>query len=272
MLCVVFQVSRQAYYQWLRKQRDLTLRDQQEISLCKSITTIYTQHRMVYGSRKVHCKLREHGVRVGRNRVARIMQEQGLFGIRKPRKFKNASHSTPSAMLKNELNRQFYPTKPNAVWLTDFTQMRVKGGSDLFLAVVLDMFSRCVVGWAVHPTRTGVALHAIQAAIALRAPKPGVLLHSDRGSEYTSLDMQLYMQKCGIKRSFSRIGNCWDNAPIESFFRHCKAELRSMQHVQFDLAQTRIADYIENFYNRERVHSAINYRTPIQCENDWQQT
>lgn len=175
-------------------------------------------------------------------------------------------------MLKNELNRQFYPTKPNTVWLTDFTQMRVKGGSDLFLAVVLDMFSRRVVGWAVHPTRTGVALHAIQAAVALRVPKSGVLLHSDRGSEYTSLDMQLYMQKCGIKRSFSRIGNCWDNAPIESFFRHCKAELRSMQHVPFDLARARIADYIENFYNRERVHSAINYRTPIQCENDWQQT
>ncbi|MFN7470279.1 MAG: transposase, partial [Roseiflexaceae bacterium] len=115
-------------------------------------------------------------------------------------------------------------------------------------------------------------LHAIQAAVALRVPKSGVLLHSDRGSEYTSLDMQLYMQKCGIKRSFSRIGNCWDNAPIESFFRHCKAELRSMQHVPFDLARARIADYIENFYNCERVHSAINYRTPIQCENDWQQT
>ncbi len=268
----MFLVSRQAYYQWLRKQRELTLRDQQEISLCKSITTIYTQHRMVYGSRKVHCTLREHGVRVGRNRVARIMQEQGLFGIRKPRKFKNASHSTPSEMLKNVLNRQFYPTKPNTVWLTDFTQMRVKGGSDLFLAVVLDMFSRSVVGWAVHPTRTGVALHAIQAAVALRMPKPGVLLHSDRGSECTSLEMQLDMQKCGIKQSFSRIGNCWDNAPIESFFRHCKAELRSMQHVPFDLARTRVADYIENFYNRERVHSAINYRTPIQCENDWQLT
>jgi hypothetical protein len=143
VLCSVFLLSRQAYYQWLRKQRELTLHGQQEISLCKSITAIYTQHRMVYGSRKVHCTLREHGVRVGRNRVARIMQEQGLFGIRKPRNFKNASHSTPSKMLKNELNRQFYPTKPNTVWLTDFTQVRVKGGSDLFLAVVLDMFSRC---------------------------------------------------------------------------------------------------------------------------------
>ena len=176
------------------------MRDQQEIPLCKSIIAIYTQHRMVYGSRKVHCKLREHGVRVGRNRVARIMQEQGLSGIRKPKKFNNASHSTPSALLKKELNRQFNPTKPDVVWLTDFRRCVSKVAPTCFSR----SYSTCL------------------------PPKPGVLLHSDHGSEYTSLEMQLYMQKYGKKRSFSRMGNCWNNAPIERFFRHCKAELRSV--------------------------------------------
>jgi transposase InsO family protein len=256
----------------VKRQQTLTARDEQELALCKHITRIYTSRRMVYGSRKVHQTLRADGVRIGRNRVRRIMREQGLYGIRKPRAFKNRAGASASTLLPNVLNRQFIATKPNEKWLTDFTHIRISGGLDIYLAVVLDTFSRKVVGWAVSPKRAGVALRAIQAAYTARKPAAGLLLHSDRGTDYTSQELHLFATQCGMKQSFSRIGNCWDNAPAESFFRHCKAELRSFQSVTYLDAYRRIAEYIETFYNRERVHSAINYRTPEACENDWQRT
>ena len=141
----------------MQRQQTLTLRDEQELALCKHITRIYTSRRMVYGSRKVHQTLRADGVRIGRNRVRRIMREQGLYGIRKPRAFKNRAGASASTLLPNVLNRQFTAMKPNEKWLTDFTHIRISGGLDIYLAVVLDTFSRKVVGWAVSPKRAGVA-------------------------------------------------------------------------------------------------------------------
>jgi transposase InsO family protein len=216
----------------------------------------------------MHAALRAEGRRVGVNRVARLMRHHGIQGRHKRRvpRTTDSKHSHPIAA--NLLDRQFIAAAPNRVWLADITYIPT-GEGWLYLAVVLDMFSRRVVGWAMRETMPQeLTIAALKMAITQRRPGPGLVHHSDRGSQYAAHDYQRLLDKNAIRCSMSRKGNCWDNAPMESFFGSMKTELDNGAVFETrQEAKGAIFSFIEGFYNRQRLHSAIGYRSPI----DWEQ-
>ena len=265
MLCNVFGVSRSGYYAWLR--RPESKRKAENKVLSRSIKEIHKESNGEYGSPKVHQELRRRGTCCGHNRVARLMREDGLKA-KTMRKFKattNSNHSLPVAP--NLLNRDFSQTAPNRAWVADITYIWTKQGW-LYLAVVIDLFSRAVVGWSMSErmTRT-LVMDAFVLAVKRRNPAPGLVHHSDRGSQYASTDFQKLLVKHGASCSMSRKGDCWDNAVAESFFAVLKRAL--IFHNQYetrDQARQSIFDYIERFYNRRRIHSSLGYRTPYEVD------
>jgi putative transposase len=201
------------------------------------------------------------------NRIARLMRKDGLYAKTK-RKFRvttDSSHKQPVAA--NILNREFNPARPNQTWVSDITYIWTAEGW-LYLAIVMDLFSRNIVGWSMSERMTRqLAMDALTLATKRRNPARGLLHHSDRGSQYASEDYQALLHKFGMVCSMSRAGNCWDNAPAESFFSSLKRELVFHNNYQ-SRAQARqsIFDYIERFYNRRRIHSSIGYLTPSEYE------
>jgi putative transposase len=264
-MCAVLEVSPSGYYAW--RDRPESARHVADRGLAAEIRRIHADNRAVYGSPRVHAALRAEGRRVGVNRVARLMRRHGIQGRHKRRapRTTDSKHSHPIAP--NLLDRQFIAAAPNQVWLADITYVST-GEGWLYLAVVLDMFSRRVVGWAMRETMPQeLTIAALQMAITQRRPGPGLVHHSDRGSQYAAHAYRRLLDKNGIRCSMSRKGNCWDNAPMESFFGTMKTELDD--NIVFETrqqAKAAIFGFIETFYNRQRLHSAIGYRSPAKWE------
>ena len=231
------------------------------------IKEIHQESKGEYGSPKIHQELRRRGTRCGQNRVARLMRKDGLKAktIRKFKATTNSNHSLPVA--ENLLNRDFMPAEPNKAWVADITYIWTNEGW-LYLAIVIDLYSRAVVGWSMSErmTRT-LVMDAFTLAVKRRNPSPGLIHHSDRGSQYASADFHKLLAKYGTICSMSRKGNCWDYAAAESFFAILKRALIYHNKYQTRVkARQSIFDYIERFYNRKRIHSTLGYRTPYEID------
>ena len=264
-MCSVLGVSPSGYYAW--QSRPVSLRAQANEKLLAEIRAIHSRSRKTYGSPRVHAELTANGFRVGKNRVARLMRIENLRGQRKRKQPRttNSQHSHPVAP--NHLNRDFHATRPNEKWLADITYIPTAEGW-LYLAVVLDLFSRKIVGWAFAATlESSLVEQAFRMAAQNRTTLTGLLHHSDRGSQYAGDAYQRLLLDQQVQVSMSRTGNCYDNAPMESFFSTLKCE-----HVHFQNyrtrqeAQTDIFAYIVGFYNRQRRHSSLGYLSPEEFE------
>jgi len=265
VMCDVLKVSRSGYYAW--RERPHSEREQANRTLRTTIVRIHTESRGTYGSPRVYEKLRRGGAACGRHRVARLMREEGLRGKAKQRFRSIATKRSQMPSAPNVLARSFSAPAPDRAWVADITIVRT-GEGWLHLAIVLDLFSRRIVGWAtserVHQT---LALEALAMAIAQRRPAPGLVHHSDRGGQYASAAYQDLLDRHGLVASMSRPGNCLDNAVAESFFHTLKTELVYHEHYRTrEVARLAIFEWIEGFYNRTRLHSTLGYRSPEEYE------
>ena len=262
-LCRSLDVSRSGYYAW--ESRTQSEHDVEDARLRHLVYEAHVKGRRKYGSIKVYRSLKKKGERVSRKRIVRLMQEQGLIG-RHRRRFKHSTdsdHSLPTPP--NRLDRDFTASAANQRWAGDTTELLTPGGK-LYLAVLIDLFSRYVVGWALGPSNdTELTLRALRMALERRCPRVGLLHHSDQGSNYASELYQRELTEQGIVCSMSRSGNCLDNAVVESWNSILKRELGECFESARD-AQTKLFDYIEVFYNRERIHSAIDFCSPAEFE------
>lgn len=259
-MCRVLKVARAGYYFWLHKPlSDRAIEDQRLLGL---IRDSYEASSGVYGSPRVFLDLREVGESCGKNRVARIMRANRIIALR-GYKAPRTIAGRPSLIAANALNREFTVTQPDVAWVTDITYIRTWQGW-LYLAVVLDLFSRKVVGWSMKPTiHRELVLDALMMAIWRRRPKKSVLIHSDQGSQYGSDDWVRFCKDHGLEPSMSRRGNCWDNAVAESFFSSLKKErIKKRVYKTREIARADIFEYIEVFYNRNRRHSHIGGISP----------
>jgi putative transposase len=265
LMCRVLEVSASGYYAWCKRLPSQHSRE--DAQLAEQVKTVFQANRRVYGSPRVHAELQAQGMHCAHKRVARLMREQGLFAQR-PRHRTVTTKSEPGAQVApNLLQRDFRADRPNSKWVADTTYIWTAEGW-LYLAVVLDLFSRMVVGWSMaavqDATLVGQALHM---AIARRRPQAGLLHHTDRGSTYTSESYQALLRQEGMVVSMSRTADCYDNAAAESFFHSFKGECVDCQPFQ-TRAQARSStfDYIETFYNRIRRHSTLQYLNPLAYE------
>jgi len=264
-MCRVLEASPSGFYDWLRRPEGA--RAAEDRALVEKIQAVHGESRRTYGSPRVHASLKAEGYRIGRKRVARLMRANGIRG-RTKRKFRvttDSRHDHPVAP--NLLDRQFTVEAPNTVWLADLSYIWTREGW-LYLAVVLDLFSRQVVGWAMDEEMPQeLTLAALDMALKRRRPLPGLMHHSDRGSQYAAGAYRKRLAEHGIVCSMSRKGNCWDNAPMESFFHTLKTELVHHRDYQTrDEARRDIFEFIEIFYNRQRSHSTLGYLSPAQFE------
>jgi putative transposase len=264
-MCQVLEVSRSAYYAHRRRLESLTA--QRNRQLVEQIKEIYQQSRRLYGSPRITAQLHDQGILCGHNRVARLMRRHHIVA-RTKRRFKvttRSDHKLPVAP--NLLQRCFHSDRPDRVWLSDITYIRTRQGW-LYLAAVLDVCSRQIVGWSMDAyLGDRLVLNALRQALGRRQNAQGLLFHSDRGSQYASKSVRDILKEQQCIQSMCGKGNCYDNAMMESFFATLKTEL-----VQFETYQTRaeakqsIFEYIEVYYNRYRKHSALGYRSPAQFE------
>ncbi len=266
LMCSVLGVSRSGYYAWNKRQP--SVRERANRGLRALIRLLHRKSRGTYGYRRVHAALVAQGNSCGLNRVARLMREEGLRPRRR-RRYKRTTqsrHNWPVAP--NHLAQTFSTSGPNEKWVTDITYIYTAEGW-LYLAAVLDLYSRLVVGWAMEPFLTGtLTTKALKMAIANRQPRPGLLHHSDRGSQYASRSYQHLLSTHEALTSMSRTGNVYDNAPMESFFATLKKDL--IHHRSYSTrrqAKADIFEYIEVFYNRQRLHSALGYLSPTAFES-----
>lgn len=265
LMCQLFSVNRSSYYAWCahspseHSQTDKQLKDK--------IRQIFEESRQTYGTRRIKAALAKQGDRASRKRIARLMREMQL-ACRTKRKFKattNSKHNLPVAP--NRLERNFNVTAPNKVYVGDITYIWTQEGW-LYLAAVIDLYSRKVVGWSMQDNmKADLVNQALLMAIWQRKPSKGLLSHSDRGSQYASKSHRAILAEHGIIQSMSRKGDCWDNAVAESFFHTLKTELiHGRVFKTREEAQKVIFEYIEVFYNRNRLHSANDYQSPVEYE------
>jgi putative transposase len=264
-MCRVLDVSRSRYYTW--KRRSPGVRQQEDKRLLARIKEAHTMSRKTYGSPRVAKELREQGVPCGENRIARLMRLHGIFAKTK-RKFKVTTHSNHHLpVAENLLNQQFETNTPNKVWLSDITYIRTQEGW-LYLSAILDLYNRQVIGWSMEERLTqDLVVQALQQALGRRKPDPGIVFHSDRGSQYAGHDVRKLLAQHHFVQSMSGTGNCYDNAVMESFFHTLKTEV--VYHERYrNRAEARqsIFEYIEVFYNRIRRHSSLGYLSPLEFE------
>ena len=262
----VLQVSRSGYYAW--RCREKSARDRANARLVESILTIHSRSRRTYGAPRITHELRCQVGPVSLNRVARLMREHGIRSKHR-RRFRTTTqsgHRRPVA--KNLVAREFTVDQPNRVWVGDITYIWTNEGW-LYLAVLLDLFSRSVVGWCMQERiDDALTLSALDMALQQRNPVPGLIHHTDQGSQYASKDYRARLKAWGLVPSMSRRGNCWDNAVAESFFASLKKDLiRNRRWETRAEVRQEIFEYIEVFYNRQRRHSTIGYMSPAECEN-----
>jgi putative transposase len=266
-LCRTLGVSRQGYYAYAS--RPTSERIGKDAALHEKVRESFLRSKERYGSPRVLRELRVEGHEASKRRVERAMRAMGL-SARKPRCWRrNTTQVDPSnPVADNVLNRDFTATRPNERWVTDITYVWTDEGW-CYLAAILDLFSRSVVGWALMTTlSTELPMKALKMAIQRRRPDAGLLHHSDRGCQYTSYEYRTALARHGITASMSRTGNCWDNAVAESFFATLKNELvhRRSWATRLELREA-VFEYIEVFYNRRRLHSSIGYKTPSEVED-----
>lgn len=259
-------VSRSAYYDWQSADHGP---DTEEIRVKNKIQQLFEMSRKTYGSRRLTKALNDEGYDIGRFKVRRLM-EQLKLEVRYPKRFRVTTDSNHSmAVAPNALNRQFNPTSPNQVWTTDISYVWTLEGW-MYVAVVIDLYSRQVVGWAIDEhMKTSLCIKALQMAYWRKKPAKGLMHHSDRGSQYASYDYREQLKNMGMIQSMSRKGNCWDNSPTERFFRSLKSE--HLNYVRFSSkvrAKLSILDYIA-FYNGKRMHSTLGYKSPVVFEQEF---
>jgi putative transposase len=266
-LCRIIGASVSGFYAWLRAVPSVQARAEAEAGLRGHVGRIFAARRRAYGSPRVHAELRREGRRHSRRRVARVMREMGLAarpGRRRPPRTTDSRHDLPVAP--NLLDRHFTAERPDAVWLADVSYLPTDEGW-LYLAAVEDLATREIVGWSMADhLRAELCVDALVMALQRRRPEPGLMHHSDRGVQYAAEPYRQVLERHGIRRSMSRRGNCLDNAPMESFFASLKKE--HVHHARFrSRAEARgaVFEYIEVFYNRQRLHSSLGYRTPAEA-------
>lgn len=263
MMCRVLEVTRSGYYAWLRE--PISRRAQEDIRLLRLIRASFVASHGIYGAPRVFLDLREAGETCSKHRVARLMRVNKIRAVRGYRT-RQRSVSKPSELVPNVLQRNFDVTRPNKAWVTDITYIRTWQGW-LYLAVVMDLFSRMIVGWATRPTiGRELALDAIMMAVRRRRPHR-TIIHSDQGSQYGSDDWRRFCLTNHLEPSMSRRGNCWDNAVAESFFSSLKKErIKKRIYKNRETAHADISEYIESFYNRTRRHSHLGGVSPEDFE------
>jgi putative transposase len=274
LLCSVLRVTRQGYYAWRRREAAPGPRRQADQLYCGAIMRIYTRTRETYGAPRLTGRLRiEDGIRIGQKRTARLMRELGIKGVsygkRHPRTTISDAKAAPAP---DRLERDFSASGPDQKWCADITYVETREGY-LFLAVVTDVYSRKIVGWSMRDNlQAEIVADAIAMAVARRRPAPGVIHHSDRGSQYTSMLVGKTLRESGILQSMGSVGDPWDNALQESGIGTIKAELVARHDfVSRTQARLRIFDYIENFYNPIRAHSALAMLSPDEYEAAYDQ-
>lgn len=267
-LCLHLEVSPRGYYAWQQRRACPGPRTTQDQALAREIARIHVESRRTYGSPRVEDALRKKGRCHGRNRIARLMKEQGLYG-RQQASYRvqttDSNHAQPIAP--NRLLEAPKATAPNQLWVADITYIET-GEGWLYLAAILDLYSRKIVGWAMSERiDTVLVLKALAMALLHRRPPARLLFHSDRGVQYASGDYRQALDQADLVPSMSRRGNCYDNATMESFWSTLKLELvyRSTFTTRAE-ARAQIFDYIESFYNRQRAHSALGYHSPVDFE------
>jgi putative transposase len=270
-MSTLFEVSRSGYYQFICAKP--SKRKQEDERLLTKISAVHVESRGTYGSPRIHAQLKEQGEICSRKRVAKIMRKTGIMAKMKKR-FKVTTKANPKAVpAPNLLQQDFTAEKPNQRWVADITYVATQEGW-LYVATILDLFSRYIVGLAMSERMTAdLVAQALQQALTHRRPPADLIHHSDKGSQYTSGDFQKLLKNHHIIASMSGTGNCYDNAVQESFYHTLKTE-----HIYFECYKTReqakqsIFEYIEVFYNRKRRHSALGYKSPADFENNWQQS
>ena len=266
--CQVLEVSRAGYYKWRRMTQGPT--STKRDAMLQAIRQIHREVSADYGSPRVYRELLDRGIRCSENTVALWMKRYGIRARTKRRyRIVTTDSNHGHAVAPNLLEQRFTAEKPNQVWLTDFSYIATEEGFT-YLCTVEDLCSRRIVGWATSRSiDTQLALAALQQALDLRQPGPGLIVHSDRGSQFASLDFQQRLSTYRCRPSMSRRGNCYDNAPMESFYRSFKVErVYWDQYATHDLATRAVVDYIDRFYNPIRRHSAIGYVSPLEYEKN----
>lgn len=267
LMCKVLNVSRSGLYAWLERKESNRTHENREMT--ELIRSVFDDSRKIYGAPRVFWTLRHRGVSCGRNRVARLMRVAGLRSKTK-RKYRvnttDSNHSLPIAP--DLIERNFHADQANETWVSDMTYIPTDEGW-LYLAATMDLFSRRIVGWSMAPTmHATIVVDALQMAIDQRSPAADLVHHSDRGSQYASKVFRSQLTDHGLLASMSRKGNCYDNAAMESFFHSLKTELVSHEHYRSHVeARASLFDYIEAFYNRERLHSTLDYMSPTDFED-----
>ena len=265
VLCRVMAVARSGFYAWC--QQPISRRGQQNQALLAQIRRCHQDSDGRYGSPRIHRDLRAQGVRISRHRVARVMRLHGIRGICRRRTTWRSRTGSSEVIAANVLQRDFTASRPNQKWVGDITYVATQEGW-LYLAVLVDLYSRRIVGWAMGGrVTTALTRTALTMAVQQRQVGGGLLHHSDRGSQYAAQDYQRRLTVQGFQCSMSRPGNCWDNAVVESFFASLKTELIYRRRFQTRQdAQTAIFEYIEGFYNQRRRHSTLGYLSPVEFE------
>ena len=265
-MCRVLEVSASGYYAWRR--RLISVRSREDETLRRKIHVIYDRARRTYGSPRIHEELKEEGTRVGRKRVARLMKESGLAGVSRRKSVRTTRRDPAARPAPDLVDRNFAASGPNQLWVADITYIPTLAGF-LYLAVVLDVWSRKIVGWAMSAQlATPIVLDALAMAVEQRRPTDSVIHHSDQGCQYTSTAFGKRCRDANIRPSMGSVADCYDNAMCESFFATLECEL--LDRVRFvDRAQAELAvfDFIEGFYNTHRRHSALGYLAPVTFEH-----
>lgn len=264
-MCRVLGVTAAGYY--AHRNRPPSARAVRRATLADAVRTTFVECRRVYGSPRLTRALHARGVRCTENTVAKVLKGLGLSAVRRRRMRPAPSQALAAAEPPHVLNRQFTATHPNTKWASDITYLWTTAGW-VYLAVMIDLFSRRVVGWAMSRSPDAALVsRAFRVAVTHRRPPTGVLVHSDRGCQYTSADYQAVQASAQVVVSFSRKGNCWDNAPTESFFATLKKEMWYRRSFPDEAdAERAVFEYIEVFYNRERLHSSLGYVSPATFE------
>jgi putative transposase len=267
-MCRVLEVTRSGYYAWQPEQ--VGPRELENQVLVEQIRVEYKTSRQTYGSPRIWASLVGQGVACGRHRVARLMRREGIRPPKRHRRYPVTTQRQPGVIpAPNRLNQEFSATTANTKWVSDFTYIDTAEGW-LYLAIILDLFSRKVVGWAMSEhMNTALVETALHMALQTRQPDATLLHHSDQGSQYTSAIYQSHLTSTNIQLSMSRVGNCYDNAVAESFFGTLKAECVTRQFATHAQARTTIFEYIEVWYNRQRLHSTLGYLSPVQFEQQY---
>ena len=267
MLCKVLKVSRQGYYKWLNKKEIKTKRSAQNENLKKIIHKIYDSSRNTYGRRRVHATFKKQGIVCGKNRVGKLMKQLHLQGRGKPKFIKTTDSRHNRRIFPNLIIQNFKAYVANSIWTSDITYIPTKEGW-LYLCIVLDCYSRSIIGWSMsEKINAELVVSAIKQAISNRKPETGVVFHSDRGSQYASYAVVNILKANGFLQSMSSTGNCYDNAITESFFATLKIELiHKCNFLNRKEARVSIFEFIEVFYNRIRIHSKLDFKTPFEYE------